>query len=94
MATVQFCFPNELTIYEVTNVYTDIQAYLKDNDMLSLDLSNVEEVDCAGLQLILRVLLQIDKDKLPICELKLSEIIEKKFSILRVSLPSPVEIGG
>ncbi|WP_070965170.1 STAS domain-containing protein [Vibrio sonorensis] len=47
-----YMLPEELSIYEVTDVYQELRVLLESEQKLVLDASAVEEIDSAGIQLL------------------------------------------
>ncbi|WP_394247249.1 lipid asymmetry maintenance protein MlaB [Vibrio profundi] len=52
----EYQLPSELTIYEVGEVYAQIQNLLDENKLLNIDGSRVADIDTAGIQLLLRLM--------------------------------------
>ncbi|MDG3087916.1 STAS domain-containing protein [Vibrio hannami] len=48
-----FLLPQEITIYEVADIYAELLAVISQSDSLELDGKAVEELDTSGLQLLL-----------------------------------------
>lgn len=53
MVRQNYVLPQELTIYEVDETFQELSSLLDDGVVLTLDASHIEEIDTAGLQLIL-----------------------------------------
>ncbi len=53
IATGRLRMEGELTIYEAVALKTELMAALEESPVLELDLSDVSELDTAGLQLLL-----------------------------------------
>ncbi|TLX46461.1 hypothetical protein C1E24_13930 [Pseudoalteromonas phenolica] len=90
MTTLKFNFPEELTIYEVAHIHNELKVYFESNDEVALDLSQIEELDSAGIQLIYKALHQLNKENKPLATFSISEVVKKKFCILGLSLPVQV----
>ena len=90
MTTLKFSFPEELTIYEVAHIHNELKVYFENNDEAALDLSQIEELDSAGIQLIYKAHHQLNKENKPLVTFSISEVVRKKFSILDLNLPDEV----
>ncbi|KAF7773819.1 hypothetical protein PCIT_a0144 [Pseudoalteromonas citrea] len=87
-----FQFPNELTIYEVANTYSELKQYLTANEEVSFNFSYVNEIDSSGLQLTLWALDQCSKNNKTINTITQSDLVRTKFSLLGICLESLSDI--
>ncbi|OIQ26657.1 STAS domain-containing protein [uncultured Vibrio sp.] len=53
MSTQVYLLPQELTIYEVSDVHRDLLEIIESAQFVQLDASEVEELDTSGFQLLL-----------------------------------------
>jgi len=88
MTTLKFSFPEELTIYEVAHIHNELNVYFESNDEVALDLSQIEEVDSAGIQLIYKALHRLNKENKSLVTFNASDVVLKKFNILGLNLPN------
>jgi anti-anti-sigma factor len=88
MNTLKFSFPEELTIYEVAHIHNELNVYFESNDEVALDLSQIEELDSAGIQLIFKSLNQLSREGKRLVIFSVSDVVNKKFNILGLNLPN------
>ncbi|KAF7787294.1 hypothetical protein PRUB_a4488 [Pseudoalteromonas rubra] len=81
-----FKFPTELTIYEVQDVYTELRTFVEGKQALELDLSQVEELDSAGIQLTVWLVNHCRTTGVQINALTLSDLLTARLTLLNVSL--------
>ncbi|MCG7535920.1 STAS domain-containing protein [Pseudoalteromonas sp. OOF1S-7] len=81
-----FKFPAELTIYEVQDVHTELIAFLAGKQEVALDLSQVDELDSAGIQLAIWLVNYCRNTGVQINPLTLSELLTARLSLLNVPL--------
>ncbi|ALU41670.1 STAS domain-containing protein [Pseudoalteromonas rubra] len=86
-----FKFPAELTIYEVQDVHTELNAFLESKQSVELDLSQVEELDSAGIQLTVWLVNHCRTTGVQIKALTLSDLLTARLTLLNVSLDVPNE---
>jgi ABC-type transporter Mla MlaB component len=84
-----FKFPAELTIYEVQDVHTELITFLAGKTEVALDLSLVEELDSAGIQLAIWLVNYCRNTGVQISALVLSDLLTARLSLLNVPLASP-----
>jgi len=58
MSNYIYVLPAELTIYEVEETYSELNASLQEHDDVQLDAQHVVEIDSAGFQLLMWFVLQ------------------------------------
>ncbi|TMP27897.1 hypothetical protein CWB99_13340 [Pseudoalteromonas rubra] len=81
-----FKFPAELTIYEVQDVHTELIAFLAGKQQIALDLSQIEELDSAGIQLAIWLVNYCRNTGVQIGTLVLSDLLTARLSLLNVPL--------
>ncbi|WP_125561351.1 MULTISPECIES: STAS domain-containing protein [Pseudoalteromonas] len=84
-----FKFPAELTIYEVQDVHIELSAFLEGKQTVELDLSQVEELDSAGIQLTVWLVNHCRTTGVQINALTLSDLLTARLTLLNVSLAAP-----
>ncbi|MCO7187315.1 MULTISPECIES: STAS domain-containing protein [unclassified Pseudoalteromonas] len=81
-----FKFPAELTIYEVQDVHTELIAFLAGKQQIALDLSQIDELDSAGIQLAIWLVNYCRNTGVQIDPLVLSDLLTARLSLLNVPL--------
>ena len=91
---VSFQFPSELTIYEVADTHNELKQYLSSHDVVAFNLSQITEIDSAGLQLALWMLDHCVKHNKQVTDVAQSELVKTKFDMLGVCLLVLADSGG
>jgi ABC-type transporter Mla MlaB component len=84
MVKQNYVLPQELTIYEVDETFQELSSLLDDGVVITLDGSHIEEIDTAGLQLILWCL-QHDAAE-PVTVIQSSEKVAALAELFNVTL--------
>lgn len=78
--------PSELTIYNAKETADTLTAILKAEDVITLDASLIEELDTAGIQVLLRLHNYCHKHDIAVTEFISNELIDTKLNRLNLSL--------
>jgi anti-sigma B factor antagonist len=75
----------ELTIYQVAELYETLSAQLKRQGELQLDLSAVTEIDSAGIQLLLQLAGQSQRNNGTVTFLSPSSTMQQMMTLFRLN---------
>jgi len=81
-----YFLPDEFTIYEASEVYSDISEHLDTNGQCQINGSRVEEVDTSGIQVLCKFL--HDRSLKNISFVEPSARLQSAFSLLGLELMS------
>ncbi|WP_375753730.1 hypothetical protein [Vibrio sp. HN007] len=87
-----FVLPRMLTIYEVAGIYSELVLVISQTDALHLHGTEVEELDGAGLQLILWSRLECQKANKGWSIVSSSKELSQSLSLLSHSLKNDIHL--
>ncbi len=74
----------DMTIYGATENHQELMNYLAGADNFEIDLSEVEEIDCSGIQLLLALKKSAEKETKQLRLSKASSAINEAMDILNI----------